>query len=272
MNLSTKADNIGAQADRSDALDHAVRAGLVSYGIVHLLIAWLAIQLAVGDNEGSASSKGALSELAEKPFGSVLLYVVAISFVALVVWQVLEATVGHRDDDGAKRVLKRVVSAGKAILYAALGYSALTIASGSNGGGGGTDSKTATLMSKPGGQVLVVLVGLGIMVVAGALVYRGLSEKFAKHLEAGGQTGRSGRAYILLGKVGYASKGVALAVVGSLFVWAGWSHDSDKSGGLDEALRTVLKQPFGSPLLILVAAGIGCFGLYCFAWARHLDR
>jgi hypothetical protein len=25
-------------------------------------------------------------------------------------------------------------------------------------------------------------------------------------------------------------------------------------------------------LLLAVALGLGCFGLYCFAWSRHLDR
>ena len=46
----------------------------------------------------------------------------------------------------------------------------------------------------------------------------------------------------------------------------------DKSGGLDVALHKVLQQPFGGPMLFLIAAGFACYGLFCFAWARHLDR
>ncbi len=37
-------------------MDHAVRVGLISYGVVHLLIGWIALQLALGDHEESADA------------------------------------------------------------------------------------------------------------------------------------------------------------------------------------------------------------------------
>jgi hypothetical protein len=43
----------GARVDNSDALDHGVRVGLGSYGVVHLIIAWLAFQLVVGERSGA---------------------------------------------------------------------------------------------------------------------------------------------------------------------------------------------------------------------------
>jgi hypothetical protein len=33
----------------------------------------------------------------------------------------------------------------------------------------------------------------------------------------------------------------------------------------------VLQQPFGQLLLVLIALGIGCYGLFCFARARHFN-
>ncbi|MDQ3481565.1 MAG: DUF1206 domain-containing protein, partial [Actinomycetota bacterium] len=41
--------------------------------------------------------------------------------------------------------------------------------------------------------------------------------------------------------------------------------------GLDVALRTLLDESFGPWLLAVVAVGIGCFGVYCFFWARYAD-
>jgi hypothetical protein len=253
-------------------LDHAVRVGLVAYGAVHLLIASVAIRLAFGSEEGSASSDGALSAMAENPFGDVLLFVVAAGFFSLVLWQLIEAFAGHNEQKGNKLVVKRLGSALKAMLYGSLGYSALKIALGGGSDGGGTDTMTAKLMSMPAGQVLVGLVGLAVLGYAGRLIYRGLSEGFKKHLEVEGHTGYDGKAFVLLGKVGYVSKGAALLVVAGLFLWAAWSHDPDKSGGLDQALHKVLQQPFGAPMLVAVGVGIACYGLFCFAWARHLDR
>ena len=37
---------------------------------------------------------------------------------------------------------------------------------------------------------------------------------------------------------------------------------------MDAALSTIRDQPFGAVLLAIMAAGIACFGVYCFFWAR----
>jgi hypothetical protein len=272
MDTALRKENVGLKADNSSFLDHAVRVGLVSYGVVHLLIAWLALQIAFGDRSGSASSSGALHQLAQSGLGRVALYVVAAGFVALVIWEALEAAIGHRDEDGGKRAGKRVVSAVKVIVYATIGLSALKIATGSSSKSGGTDTWTAKLMSAPAGPVIVALVGAGVICVGGALIWLGWKEKFRSKLDVDGKTGKDGRAYVLFGKAGYIAKGIALAIVGSLFVYAGLTHDPKKSGGLDSALTKLLEQPFGVPLLVVMAAGIACYGLFCFAWARHLDR
>lgn len=265
-------DRIGRKAEDSDVLDHAVRVGLVSYGVVHLLLAWLAVQLAFGESAGKASNSGALHQLAQSGLGRGSLFVVAAGFGALVVWQSLEAGFGHRDEEGKKRVWKRFVSAAKVGIYGTLGYSALDIAVGSDSKSGGTDTWTSALMSVPFGVWLVAGVGLIVAGIGVNLVYRGWAEKFLSKLDTDGSTGRSGRTYALFGKAGYTAKGVALVIIGMLFLSAAWTHDPEKSGGLDQALSKLLQQPFGSPMLLGIATGIACYGLFCFAWARHLDR
>lgn len=270
--VAAEHDRIGRKAEDSDALDHAVRVGLLSYGLVHLLLAWLALQLAFGERSGRTSSSGALHQLAQTGLGRGALYVVAAGFAALVLWQGIEAVFGHREEEGRKRLGKRVVSAVKVGIYATIGYSALDIAAGSDTKAGGTDTWTSRLMALPLGVWLVGAVGLVVAGVGVNLVYRGWAEKFLDKLDLDGSTGRSGRAYALFGKAGYTAKGIALGIIGALFLSAAWTHDPQKSGGLDQALSQLLEQPFGAPMLVAVAAGIACYGLFCFAWARHLDR
>lgn len=272
MDVTTQAEQAGRQADNSVWLDRAVRLGLVSYGVMHLLLAWLAIRLAFGDSSTSASSQGALHELAKNPVGRVSLYIAAAGFVALVAWQALEAAVGHRREEGTKRTGSRLASAAKVVLYAALAYSCFKTAIGSSSGGEHTDGITARLMSLPAGPWIVGAVGAVILAIGCGLIYRGISEGFREELELDGETGKDGTAYVLLGKVGYVSKGVAIGVVGGLFVYAAVTHDPDKSGGLDQALQKVQQQPLGTWLLVVIAVGLACFGLFCFALARHLDR
>jgi hypothetical protein len=269
--IGERLERTGRDAKDSDWLDHAVRAGLVAYGVVHLMIAWIALQLAFGDQGGNASSSGALQALAKQPFGQVLIWLVALGMFLLVVWRLLEVAAGHREEDGGTRLRKRLGSAGKAVIYGSIGVSALQVAMGS-GSGGGSDSMTARLMDLPAGQWIVGLVGLGIIAYGASLVVRAWTEKFAEHLDTEGRSGDAGRAYLLFGKVGYNAKGLAIGLVGGLFVYAAVTHDAQKSGGLDQALHKVLQQPFGPFLLAAIALGIGCYGLFCFARARHLSR
>lgn len=271
--LSDRAQQLGRQHG-SDWLDHVAQAGLVAFGVVHLVIGWLAVQLAFGDREGSASASGAVHELAQQPFGSVLVWLVAVGMYLLAAWQLVEALTGHRQEDGATLVRERLTSAGKAVIYAVIGTIALRIALGEGSGGSekSTDTMTARLMDVPAGQVLVGLVGAGIIAVGGALVFEGLTDRFLKDIDREGESGVTGTAYIWLGRVGYSAKGAALGVVGVLFAYAAITHEADKSGGLDQALSEVLDQPFGPVLLTAMGLGFACFGVFCFAWARHLDR
>jgi hypothetical protein len=212
--------------------------------------------------------------MAEQPLGDVLLWVITLGMACLVVWQLAEAVLGHRDAEGTKQLLKRLASGGKAVVYAALGWSAATTAlgGGSSGGSASTDTLTARLMSAPGGTLIVGGLGLGIAVVGLVLAFQGWTERFVKHLQARATQGSSGTHVVLLGKVGYLAKGAALVAIGALFVTAAVQHQPKESGGLDVALRELLRQPLGPVALALVAGGLGCFGAYCFYWARHLRR
>ena len=247
------------KARQSRLYDVSITVGLIAYGVVHLLVAWIALQLAWGSTSEEASHSGALHELASKPFGGFLLWVVAFGLFALVVWKVLELVYGHLDTH------KKVSSAGRAVVYLYLGISAVKIASGSGGSSSGKSSGiTAKLMENAAGRVLLVIVGLVVIGIGVYQIYKAVKKKFIEDL-----TGGVAESTILLGRIGYAAKGIAFVIVGGLFVWAALSYEPEKAGGLDAALHTVREQAFGSVLLTLMALGIACFGAYCFVWSRN---
>jgi Domain of Unknown Function (DUF1206) len=250
--------------------EHAVRIGLLAYGVMHILIGWLGLQLAFGDRAGAPDHHGALHILAQQSGGELLLWVTGLGLFVLAVWQVAEAAWGHTTAEGGERAVKRLASAGKVVLYGVLGYSAIKTATAGSSKSN-EDSLTRKLLEQPAGQLIVVGVGVVIGVIAAALVKRGVTTSFRERLRPGALTGPSGTVIKRLGQVGYVAKGVAFAVLGGLFVWAGATYDADQAGGLDTALRTLLDESIGPWLLVVVAAGIVAFGLYCFAWARHAD-
>lgn len=264
------------RAEQSDVLDIAIRAGLVAYGVVHLLIAWLGIQIAFGESGKNASSSGAMQTLARQPLGEVLVWAVGIGLVILVIWRLLEAWHDYQSEDGKEQALKPVGKLIKAVIYGAIAVSAFQVATSSGGGGKGgggssTDGYTAQLMQMTAGPLLVGAVGVAVIGYACYLAYRGWTEKFLKDLD-GTHGPEAGKAYKWIGKVGHLAKGAAIAVIGGLFVWAAIAHDPKKSGGLDQALQELRDQPFGQVLLIVVALGIACYGLFAFVRARHLSR
>jgi hypothetical protein len=263
---------LARQAHESDWLDRAARIGLVAYGLVHVVVGWLALQLALGDRSGPASSRGAVHELAEQPFGLVVVWLVAVGMFLLMCWRFVEAALGHRDDDGFTRTRRRLTSTGRAFVYGYIAWSALDVATGSESSGEGTDSTTAKVMNLPGGQLLVAAVGVVIAAIGAALIRKSWTERFAKEMDSKGLSGPSGTAYVWLGKVGCVAKGIAFGIVGGLFGYAAATHDADRSGGLDQALSEVLRQPLGPFMLAAIALGIASYGLFCFAQARYFDR
>ena len=264
-------ERAGQQARHSTVMRAGARVGLVAYGLVHLLIAWIAVQVAWSGG-GDASGSGALRKLAEQPFGGTMLWITALGLVVLALWQLLAAILGYEsEDDEKKRALKRLSAAGRTLVYGALAYSAARVAGGS--GGSSSDSTeeglTAQLLGAPAGRVLVAAIGVGIAVLGVRQAWRGISDNFTNDLRTSATSGSSGSLVLALGRTGYVTKGVAFAIVAVLFAVAAITHDPDKAGGLDDALSTLRDQPFGPYLLTLVALGFAAFGLFCFAWARH---
>ena len=270
------------RAHDSDKFDYAIRAGFVVYGVIHLVLAWLALQIAFGHDQKQASSTGAVQTVARQPFGDLLVWVIAIGMFVLALWRLVEAWVGHEYEQGGKKWRKKAVSLGKAIIYGSIGVSALGVALGAGGGGGGkggkgggksgTESWTAKVLDLPFGQFLVGAIGVAIIGYGLNLAYRGWSEKFLEHLDAEGKASDASPFYRWVGKIGHIAKGGAMAAVGALFLYAAFTHNAKKSGGLDQALQKVAAEPYGQVILAVIAAGIACYGLFCFARARHLSR
>lgn len=273
------AQDTARRAADSDALEHLARVGLIAYGVVHLLVAWLAIQLAWSGSSGkSADQSGAMATLAESPVGEPLLWVLGVGLVALAVWQAAEvlrrrggwSTSGEARTEAVKKSGKAVV---KAVIYLALAVLAIRFATGDRQSSSQSQQDTtAGVFGWPGGQFLVGAAGV-VLVGAGVWhIRKGLTKHFLKEIDTTGCSAGARRLVTRLGQIGFPGKGIALAGVGGLLIWAAMTFDPAKARGLDGALHAILGLPFGQILLTLVAAGIAAFGAFCFVRARYPER
>jgi hypothetical protein len=272
------AQDTAREAADSDALEHLARVGLIAYGLVHLLVAWLALQLAWGGGGQSADQSGAMATLAQQPFGTPLLWGTALGLIALAVWQAAELVRWHSGwtatGELRTKALRRSGNAlVKAVIYIALAVLAIKFATGNGASSSRSQQETAAgVLGWPGGPWLVGAAGLVLIGVGAWHVRKGLNKHFLKQIDTTGCPSGAVRLVTRLGQVGFPGKGIALALVGGLVIYAAATFDPAKATGLDGALQTVLQLPFGQILLTLVAAGIAAFGAFSFVRARYPER
>jgi len=258
---TTEATAAAHEASNSRVVEWGARLGYVTVGLVHLLIAWIALKVAWGFGGGSkdADTSGALQTMASTGTGVVALWLCLVGFFLLAVWQLFEAALHQRETSD------RLKAAAKGVTYLFFAWSTFKVGQGaSSSAEQQTEDFTAGLMGSPGGRLLVAVVGLVVLGIAGYHVYKGWTKKFLEDLRE-----HPGDWAVTAGRIGYIAKGIALVVVGFFFLVAAWQADPDKAQGLDGALKTVKDQPFGPFLLTLVAAGIAAYGVYSFARSRY---
>ena len=267
-----------AGAGGNDLLEQAARVGLIAYGAMHLLVAWLALQLAWFGGGGETDQSGAFGALARNGAGRFLLWIIAIGLAALAVWQAAEVLRWRSGwsasgKQRSKAVRKSVKAVAKALVYLTLAVLALRFAVGSGRSSAQSQQQhTAGVFGWPGGRFLVAVVGVVVVVVGVQQVWTGLSGHFRKQVDLASAPPRTATVITRLGQVGFPAKGVALVLVGGLLGWAALSYDPGKARGLDGALHTVLAAPGGRWLLTAVALGIAAFGAFCLARARYPER
>lgn len=270
MSMTRTARRSAGRVSHSTLLEIVTRAGFIGYGLLHLAIAWLALQIGLGHATGKADQTGAFRLLQQRPAGRVLLIAVAVGLIAMALWQLLLAAVGYQRETGRGRTTQRLLSGARTVIYAYLAWTAIQVLSGSSTSSSGSQQHaTAGMLTHPAGRLLVGLAGLIVLGIGIGLAVYGARRKFQQNLNTGQMTFRIRHGVTRLGQVGYLAKGVAFAIVGVLLVDAAIADTATRSRGLDGALRTLAQQPYGGVLLDIVAVGLAAFGVYCFFQAKY---
>lgn len=249
-------------------VDGLARLGYAVNGVLHLLIAWITGQVALGSS-GEADQSGALAYVRDAPGGALMLWIAVIGFAALALWQLLEAAVGAHGGDDRQRAMERGKALAKGAVYLALAFTSWQFARGGSSDSGERSADfTARIMQAPAGMWLVVLAGVAVAAVGGYHIYKGATKKFLQDLK-GNASGDLGQGVVYAGRSGYIAKGAALIVVGGVFVTAALGQQPEEATGLDGAVKQLADQPYGTVLLLLVAVGLAAYGIYSLARAKY---
>lgn len=266
--LSDKAKREGENLAGAKQLGWLARAGLVARGVVYLIIGILALELAFGEGGEAANQQDALREIAEQPFGRILLILVAIGLAGYALWRLTRPAVGHgaeQRDSG----MDRIAALGSGIAYAVLCVTAVTIVAGSSTGSGTPKETTAGVLGWTGGTVLVALAGVVLIGVAIYQAYKGLGRKFLEDARRDKMSEEVEKGYTALGVFGHVARAVVFALIGYGLIKAAIDYNPKQAIGLDGALRQLADASYGPALLGIVAAGLAGFAIYSITDARY---
>ena len=251
------------------------RTGYAARGVVYLVIGFYAVLAAFGRSEAKGTA-GALDALLRQPFGTILVWLVALGLAAFCIWRLVQA-IRDTDDHGseAKGVAIRAGLALGGLSYAALALLAAAIATGSRsgseeggsgGGGDPTGGWLAAIHEAGVGWLLVYGVAAILFAVGAAHIVKGVRAGFEKYFRCGEDVMSWLRP---LSRFGLIARGIVFLVIGGLVVRGGLAYDVEERPGLADALRAVQGQDFGWLILLAIALGLVAFGLYSLAEARY---
>ncbi len=268
MSALSSAQRTVRSAKDSRALEVPTRAGFIGYGLLHLAVGWLALQIAMGHAPDEGDQSGAFRVLMRQPGGRVLLVIIVVGLAAMAVWQLLLAAVGHQTE--RHRTFERLASLGRTIIYGALAWTAARVVAGNPTSSARQQQQaTAGLLGHSYGRVLVAIAGLFVIGLGIGMIVYGWKRSFLKRLRTGTMNPKVRRTATALGRLGYIAKGIAFGIVGVLLAEAALRKSAGPSRGLDMALRTLAAKPYGAFLLVLIALGFAAFGVYCFFQSRY---
>jgi hypothetical protein len=243
-----------------------MRFGYAARGFVYVIVGALAFVASV-DGGRTPDSKTALGTLLQMPFGKILLALVALGLVAYCLWCFIGAGL-DLDDKGtdAKGWTARTAQIISGAVHLALALSAIALAMGTespSGGGDRTEHWTAALMQQPLGRWLVAFVGIVAVALGIQHFVKAFREKYKENIR---YTQLAQRLDPML-KLGLIAHGVVVALVGIFFIWAAWTADPSRAGGMRDALIIVRNADASQTLFAALGVGLIGFAAYCFVVA-----
>lgn len=259
--LPSRAFDAVEQASDTRVLDVAARFGFGALAVVHILIGFIALRIAFG-GRGEAEPTGALEAVAGNLLGTLTLVLCAIGCAGLALWQLSESTLRARHLPMKERIAKHISSGALVIIYGSMAGTFARFALGEDPDSSeSTVDFTRSLLDTGVGVLLVFVTAAVILGIGVHFVIKGSRRNFRPELRKFESTAH-GRIIEILGVVGHVAKGIALLLVGGLFVIAGLSRDPSGSTGLDGSLKGLQDHPLGVYVLTAIAVGLICYGLF----------
>jgi uncharacterized membrane protein len=247
-------------------VDPLMRLGYAARGVVYVLVGAFAL-IAAKDRTRAPDSTTALGKLLDEPFGEVMLGAIALGLAAYGTWRAVCAFLDLENKGGElKGWMARSAQLISALLHLSLAISAATLIwrAGATSGDK-TEAWTAKVLAEPFGRWVIAIIGIIAFAIGVQHFVKAHQEKYLENLRYTPLAAKLGGVI----KFGIVAHGVVVLITGVFFVWAAWTTDPTRAGGLADALNALRTFGIGQLGLAIVAAGLLGFSAYCFVEAIY---
>lgn len=250
------------------------RLGYSARGVVYLIIGGLALLAAFGEGGKTTDSKGAIMEIMNKPFGNIMLVILIIGLFGYATWRFIQA-VKDADSHGksAKGLAIRSGLFISAITHSLLAIWAIRLLLGSDnnsGSGNQTVENGKAFLETDFGQIGLGAVGLIIIGVGFAHIYKGWQSRFERYMNIPAEQHTWAQPVCRFGLI---ARGVVWCIVGWFLIKSAMMAGGGEIKGMGEALASLRSADYGGWVFGTVAAGLFAFGIYSLLEAiyRRID-
>jgi hypothetical protein len=253
------------------------RVGWVAKGTVYSLTGLLALLIALGSDSArpaapsqgppdqEASQSGAIARIAQSAGGVIVLYVIAIGLVLYSGWRIVSALLPA--SSSASSWVTRIGYLVSAATYLVLAAGAVSIARhpGERHSTEDTmvESFTRDVLAHSYGRVAVFAVGVVLIGIAGAFLWKAISASFTSELAHRPVGPVSFTTIVAMGRIGWVGRAAMMGLIGFFLCRAAVMFDAAQAQGLDGSLRKAVTTGLGTALAIVVAMGLLVYGVFC---------
>jgi len=241
-----------------------LRAGWVAKAVVYGSMAWIALLVGLDvPTESDASYTGAIEELAARPLSRFSLLLLAAGLLLYCGYRFASVLL-IRDtelDDWAHRV--GYTFSGATYLVVAWLAAEVALSDVTSDSESLVETLSTRLLGDGLGRLLVGLGGVGAIAVALYFGTKGLTRRFATHLDLSEASPIQRRVVEFTGAVGWFGRCLIVGVVGLFVTWSAIDADPVDARGLDRSLQRLAGDDLGVFLVIGIAVLLFAYALFC---------
>ena len=246
------------------------RAGLLSRGLVYLLVGVLALMVVMHEPGGrTTDTRGAMRSLMHETAGQGILLLIAVGLLCYSVWRLLQCV--YDIDRFGSGWLGLAVRAGQgigAVIYLALAAYAVNLVFEfiKESRGASERHLVRWMFSWPMGDWMVGAVGVGVVLFGlGQMIFAWL-EGFKAFIEI---PPLRARFVVTICKYGLVARGMVFTIIGWFFINSALKHSPREAGGFKEAWAALRAQPHGDLLVAAVATGFIAYAFFSAVEAAY---